>query len=449
MNLLALEDAAGVDAHLAIRIAKAGPIAYEAAGCGELALHPAQRRAFLRITARSTGRVRADDPARAIAAALGGPRAPTRWPSSPTTASPAPTVVHLKRGGVWHELLPVPSSGTIGDTVIFTGEDYGNALDDDPVIDLGGELPDWKNKTWNLLGSDVWECTYNWGFGSDGPGRVWFNGDAITGDEYDGISGNSANSYSDGLGNRPAYGESGNDMPTADHPFYYTSSGKLRVYAPGGPTALYSTIEVSWLPGFYGMTWIDRSYVKFKYIEFRRGNALIELQNCDHFSFEHCKIGKGTARYILRAVPNDLGDPSDNGVISDCEFHRDDYCQHTFDYGGTADVAKAGGNDAILLQSASNWEIKGTAFTTCGHGGVDIDAGGGSIAEGNYIHDCRFSGGGDYDRAFLINSNGDFGAEGARNNRFIRKKPRPSCCPLPNRSGPMAGPCAQMRPERP
>ena len=83
-------------------------------------------------------------------------------------------------------------------------------------------------------------------------------------------------------------------------------------------------------------------------------------------------------------------------------------------------MAKAGGNDAILLQSASNWEIKGTAFTTCGHGGVDIDAGGGSIAEDNYIHDCRFSGGGDYDRAFLINSNGDFGAEGARNNRFIR-----------------------------
>ena len=63
----------------------------------------------------------------------------------------------LERGGRWQERLPLSAFGAAGSPILYSA--YG-AQGDDPVIDLGGALPDLlTTSNWHSEGSNVWSYT--------------------------------------------------------------------------------------------------------------------------------------------------------------------------------------------------------------------------------------------------------------------------------------------------
>ncbi len=310
--------------------------------------------------------------------------------------------VLLERGGRWQERLPLSASGAAGSPILYSA--YG-AQGDDPVIDLGGALPGWSTAgNWHSEGSNVWSYTAT-DFGDDGPGRLWLDGkeQRISGSWTISLDPKAtpttpASTTGPARAGAPAF-------PTtpAAATWYDNATGNhaLYLYATANPASAYRSIEVSSL--LPANSWSGKSYVSFRHLQFRRGKDCVALGNCDYFSFDSCRIGWGTPGFILWVQSG-----SDHGLITHTRFNRDDSVQHTWEYSASAKV-NTGRSDGLAIQCGSFWEVAYDTFTTCGHAGVSVNgrsdesgptASGHTESKYNKIHNCVFTGGGDYSRAW-------------------------------------------------
>ncbi len=303
--------------------------------------------------------------------------------------------VYLVRGSLWHESLPLPTSGSSGNRIYY--EPYpSDSTDPDPIIDLGGAI---SGLTWRRESSSVYSAETAF------PGRMWFDG------VEHGISG-STDGYN--------FAESGTTTPNARYRYYYGTDNRLYLYVPAdqSPELAYTSIYQS---NVRSCSWNGRSYVTFKHLQWHYGDVAVELQNCDSLSFDHCKLWR-TNTFMLFVR---MG--SDNGIVNVCAFDRNDTVQHSWEYGGSP--LHAGGNDGIAIQYGSGWDIGYSTFRSPAHAGVEITGEHTSStadyqSRNNKVHDCRFVGEGDYDRAFNILAWQDGGytcpASYCENNEFFR-----------------------------
>ncbi len=287
-----------------------------------------------------------------------------------TSFSPGDQIL-FRRGGVWAECLHPLSQGTSAARVIYG--DYGQGSK--PIIDAGSAVPGWNSAAnWTNRGSNVWSLRLGWW-----PGRLW-----LSGIEY-GCSGTT---------------NQGSSTPTSRYRWWHDGSSTLYVYSTGNPASTYSDMQMADRSGGTEAMYISgKNYITFKNLEFRRGDVAIDVSGSSHLTFDSCTVLAGTARYGLW-----LTNASDYCYAVDCLFDRTDTVKHSFEYGG-GPVA-GNGQDNVALQFANHCEFERCRFGGCSHSGIDID---GRTSENryssnNWIHDCEFWGGGDYDRALLMNA---------------------------------------------
>ena len=296
------------------------------------------------------------------------------------------------RGGLWHESLSLTSSGSSSDPIIYGAFGSGPK----PVIDLGATLPGWTSPgNWHDQGGNVWSMSFGYW-----PGRMWFNG---TESGCPGFS-NATSAYNN------TYGSS---VVSVRYRWWW-NSGVLYVYSSGNPASAYSSIEIGQASNGISNSWSGKSHVTFQNMEFRRGETAIYLDNCDYITFDSCKVGGGSSRWGVWARHG-----SDHGLITNnCIFDREDTVKHQMEYGGSE--LKGNATDIVAINCGSYWEIRDSYFGSCGHAGVNLDDGDGNgvYCQYNKIHDCEFYGGGDYDRAFLMNSYGNNVVRGCAYNEF-------------------------------
>ncbi len=298
----------------------------------------------------------------------------TLWAASGGKWTPsAGDTIYLKRGDSWLEQLQPPTSGRLGARVVYAA--FGDGAK--PVIDAGGPLPGWRTpENWKNQGNDVWSIALDhW------PGRLW-----LSGREY-GCSGTT---------------NQGSRTPTSRYRWWHDGNSTLYLYSHGNPASIYTDMQMAERSGgTVAMSFSNKSYLTFKNLEFRRGENCVEAGGSSFLIFDSCNVLGGTSAYGLFLVNG-----SDYGYAVGCLFDREDTVKHSFEYGGGA--TQGGGNDNVALQCASYWEFDHCRLGGCGHGGFEISGenNNGNIWESNYnwIHDCELWGGGDYDRAFLLNA---------------------------------------------
>ncbi len=168
------------------------------------------------------------------------------------------------------------------------------------------------------------------------------------------------------------------------------------------PASAYRSIEVSSLLPANG--WSGKSYVSFRHLQFRRGKDCVALGNCDYFSFDSCRIGWGICRVLSSG-------PSRTRTTGSSPTHASTGMTRCNTPGSTRPRPKStpGRSDGLAIQCGSFWEAAYDTFTTCGHAGVSVNgrskqvrptASGHTESKYNKIHNCVFTGGGDYSRAW-------------------------------------------------
>jgi hypothetical protein len=251
----------------------------------------------------------------------------------------------------------------------------------DPVIDAGGSLSGWNiPERWTEVQKEIWH------FKTDRfPGRLW-----LSGREY-GASGND--------------GGRGAITPTWRYRWWGNADGLINVRSDRNPALAFTDVEVA-AEGRCAMVISNKAWLTFHGLQFRRGEICIDVEHGDHLLFDSCKVLGGTAKYGLWLREN-----SNDGIIRDCEFDREDTVEHSFEF--TGEAGNANGQDNIALQWANRWDIYGNRIIGPGHDAISMS---GEVIQGisrssrwNRIHDNEIRMTGDYGRFTSTNSRDSVG----------------------------------------
>lgn len=272
----------------------------------------------------------------------------TAWRSLSKVSSvsfPPGTVIAFKRGQTFSGVLTIPSSGAIGNEIIYTA--YGTGAR--PILDSNEDF----TASWSSSGTNMWSTP------SFRTRRLW----------KDGIELKSTSPYNLGH-NMDEIGSA------ADEAVWTWNPNSLTHYSTTNPSP--STFRRQHTMNTIGLT--GKVYNKFSGLDVRGGVHTFEIfSNSNHTTIEYCNVGQD----------------SESGIyIKDNEYLTVERCsvnsQWTNFHSPDGGSSYRGVNEGISVANTHFWhaDIKYCDFKNWGHAGVAI-----SIADAQYnrVSYCFFT----------------------------------------------------------
>lgn len=243
--------------------------------------------------------------------------------------------VLFKRGGIWHRILEVSSSGSSGNPVTFGAYGEGNK----PVLTGRGSVPGWDTSSnWTQYDENIWSIYY-------GPykiaSRVWLSGVEYTKARV--------------LAN----------VNATYRWFFDYSSSLLYVYAESNPAVYYSNVEESMAVEGVVVRIYEKEYVTIKNLDIRGGYTSIEIIGSNYVVIENCNVGFYSGHMGIWISGKPSKKPSNYGVIRECKIDSGYRLSYYYE--------KARTEDGIHMRNNVNhWEIYDNEIWDWGHSGISL-----------------------------------------------------------------------------